>query len=440
MSTETTGTRRNGTSSGGGATALLALFAGALLLAPVGARAATQLPTDDVVEDFAGDPRQDTSWEIAGSWTHDPLEGSTVSSPVGSGSLLWAPNHSYTGSIFTRVKLISGSARARARARVIFARDPVSGATRWVELSAGNPGRVTLGQSGRIRGTRPRTIRSFRTRIPKGTWLDLGVQIGAKSRVTVTLGGRVLFTAAAAPTALGQIGVSSVRSTVAVDRFVFAADPDQEPCNDCHAGASRPAQAAEVYAYWDGTWWDRTHAGSRDTQQGGHGDPGGQFAMACTGGAGCHDQRLPRAADHRNGVHEPRENLTVNPWHLRSAFINERPTQAWDVQMGFDDFCATACHAGFGVLDMRHQGIAAQRPYLQLGFGLTDPSARQVPAGIPLDSDLTSAAGSGPPLFATCVTCHDPHGSPASDTSRGSNHMVRMNWKSTSDLCLICHV
>jgi predicted CXXCH cytochrome family protein len=416
-----------------------ALLAGALLIAPPGAGAAAPPPAGDVAEDFSADPLQDTLWQATGTWTHDPVAGAVVSSATPAGSLTWTSNQSYTGAVAARIMLYAGSAGAAARARVVFARDPVSGATRWVQFTAGNPGTVTLGQTGRIRGTGSRTIRSTRIRIPKGVWQDVGVRIGAKSRVTVTLNGRALFTATVAPTALGQFGIASTSSKIAVDSFTFSADPDAEPCNECHAGSYRPADAADVYAYWDGSWWRRTQGGSTTAQRGGHGDPAGLFAMSCTGGAGCHSMRLPRVDHHRNGVYEPRENITVNPWHLRSEFINQSPSRAWDVQMTFDDFCATACHAGFGIRDMRHQGLGANRPYLQLGYGLTEASGSLVPPGIPLDADLTSAAGGGAPHFATCVTCHDPHGSPAPDTTRGSNHMVRMSWKTTSELCLICH-
>jgi len=214
--------------------------------------------------------------------------------------------------------------------------------------------------------------------------------------------------------------------------------PDQEPCQDCHAGSSRPPGAGEVYAYWDGTWWDRTRGGGGGEQQGGHGDPGGLFAMNCTGGAGCHNLRLPRVSHHRNGVYEPRENMTLNPWHLRKEYINERPSQAWDVQMTFDNFCATACHEGFRVQNMRHQGLSSQRPFLQMGYGATNPRAGQLPQALPFDADLTSAAAGGP-LHATCVTCHDPHGTGISDATRGANHMVRMNWVTESTLCIQCH-
>jgi hypothetical protein len=150
--------------------------------------------------------------------------------------------------------------------------------------------------------------------------------------------------------------------------------------------------------------------------------------------------RLPRPGDHRNGVFEPRENLTKNPWHLRAAFINPNPVNAWDVQMTFDDTCATACHEGYGISDMRHKGVSHGRDYLQLGYGLTDPTGGTVPEGFPLDTDLTSNASSGTPIFGTCVTCHDPHGTGTADTTNGSNHMVRADYATKSDLCVACHV
>lgn len=418
---------------------------GAVLVSAHGAQAATLTPTDDVAENFDADPRPSGHWRVVGTWDWDADQGAMVSSAARSGSLLWTPGRSYTGTFLTRVNLISGSLGKQPTARVVFARDSRTGAFRYVQITAGNPGRIIVGQVGTIRGSSGRTIHTLKTAIPAGQWLELGVRLGGDSRVTVTLGPTTLFTTTVAPLALGQIGVATRSSKVMFDLFSFTADPDQEPCQDCHAGAQRPARAADIYTYWDGTWWDATQTGSPSIQQGGHGDPGGKPAVGCTGAAGCHDQRLPQVSQHRNGVHEPgSSNLSVNPWHLRSGFISATPSQDWDVQVTFDNFCFTACHQGLGVANMRHQGAGAERSYLQLGYGLTEPTGKGIPADMPLDNDLTSAARSGVPVFAPCITCHDPHGTGTIDNGQTdtpvTNHMLRRRWKNKFQLCVFCHI
>jgi predicted CXXCH cytochrome family protein len=85
-----------------------------------------------------------------------------------------------------------------------------------------------------------------------------------------------------------------------------------------------------------------------------------------------------------------------------------------------------------------HQAAKGGRPYLRLGLAGTDPLGRNIPEGIPLDDDLTTAADPSSPLFAPCVTCHDPHGSGSPDvTKSNSNAMLRLAFK--RDLCVICH-
>jgi hypothetical protein len=338
-----------------------------------------------------------------------------------------------------RLKLVKAKTGATAKARVIFARNRETGAYRYVQLTAGSPGSVIVGQTGTIGGVGSRTFRKLVKNIPRNSWLNLGVAFAGNERVTVTLGGTTLFTATVAPLAAGEVGIAAIGTKAVFDSLAFVANPDGEPCRDCHAGQAATPLAKNVYTYWDGTWWDETQGGAPTVQQGGHGDPGGLFTMGCTGGAGCHDMRLPAPGDHRNGVLERVENRTVNPLHLRAGFIPSRSGSAWEVQTTFDDYCAAACHQGFGVLDMRHLSVSGARPYLQLGYGSTDALGRSIPEGVPLDSDLSSLAGASSPHFATCVTCHDPHGTGVTDQTRGSNHMVRMKYVTESTLCLICH-
>lgn len=137
------------------------------------------------------------------------------------------------------------------------------------------------------------------------------------------------------------------------------------------------------------------------------------------------------------------------------------------MQKAFDDYCFSTCHPRG--IDMRHSeridpdGDGPKTPVwdneVRFGDKTSNPDPKKLrpdeevwgdgPAMAPWDdaerfsledskgyywipwtiSDHTTKAKS-PPYYGTCTACHDPHGSPATDTSRGLNHMVRYNWKS----------
>jgi hypothetical protein len=409
-----------------------------LLLAP--AMAAAQVaPTGDVLDTFAGDPRSNPAWVVRGPWSWDPGTGALISGKTLVASAISMPGLHYTGSFSVRLNLISGRL-APARARIVFARNAATGAYRYVEVRSGAPGAILIGQAGTIRAKAPGVFAVARKTIALNSWHDVTVVADGYNKVSAFLDGQLLVTASTGPRALGAIGLMAMTSKVAFDSFSFTADPDGEPCAECHAGQASTGglpPAPNVYTYWDGSWWKQTQ-GAAAGQHGGHGDPGGLFAMGCTGGSGCHTMRLPSPGDHRNGVVKRGAAMTENPFHLRATFIADSPAGAQDVQMTFDNTCATACHQGYGVANMRHMGVTANRPFLQLGYGLTDATGATVPADMPLAAALTSRAPAQP-VFATCVTCHDPHGTAVTDQTGGSNHMVRRAFVKNSDLCLACH-
>jgi cytochrome c553 len=413
--------------------------AAALLLAASPVRAAAPAPAADLNESFAVDPRTAGNWTFSGPLTWDSLGRTMVSATSAAATAVWAPGRYYAGTFSARVKLVSGRPGAPVKASLIFALDPATGANRWVSLTAGAPGTLVLGQSGTIRGSAARTIKTAHPNLPRNTWLKLTLAIDGAGKATVTLGATKLFTVAAGPLAPGAVGFSAARSKVAFGALTFTGNPDAEPCAECHAGQGGQPLAPNVYAFWDGSWWNATQGGSPTAQHGGHGDPGGQPASTCAGATGCHDLRQPVPDTHRNGVLEGVGAPSANTFHLRTGFVNAAPAAAPDVALAFDGFCYTACHQAARVADMRMVPASRTILYTQLGLKGTDPTGGGIPAGFPLDQDITAAAGSGEPLFAVCVTCHDPHGTGTVDQTFGSNHMLRLPWLERGTLCRICH-
>jgi hypothetical protein len=412
-----------------------------------GPASASLRPTGDVVERFGADPRtfQDpqgkSPWFASGSWTWE-AQGTTLSSKGPLASLLWTPGSHFTGTLSLRFRL----GGKQSRARLLFAHDLASGAHRWLEVAAGNPGRITLGQTGSIRGSAAGVIQAWRAPVAAGAWQNLGLTIAADKSVTVTLGGAQLFRAAAAPLAPGLVGFAAVAGPVSFDEFSFTANPDGEPCRECHAGQAGQPLAANVYTYWDGRWWDADpgKGGLPSVQQGGHGDPGGKPALGCTGANGCHEMRQPRPGDHRNGFREGRGRQSVNAYHLRPGFIVAAPQHPWDAQLTFDNYCTTACHPAAKVPAWSHSpdadpavGAVQLGTLNDLGYPFTRTDGETL--SVPVDSDITRRATPAEPDFAPCVSCHDPHGSGSMQVARhASNLMLRGDY--TGQLCRFCHL
>lgn len=378
-------------------------------------------PTGDIVERFAADPLDDPRWYANGSWLWEP-QGTTLSSSGPHGDFIWTAGSHFTGTLNLRFRL----GGPQSRARLLFAHDPATGANRWVEIAAGSPGRIALGQTGAVRGSAAGVIQSWRAPVAAGAWQELSLRIAADKSVAVTLGGVQLFSAAVAPLAPGQVGFSA-DGPVSFDEFAFAADPDGEPCIECHSGQPDQPEAANVYAWWDGRRWDALHAGDPLEQNGGHGDPGGFAVVTCAGATGCHDQRQPVPEDHRNGIREGRGHRSINSFHLRSVAIVAQPVNPNDAQVAFDrNFCYLQCHSALRIDNDLH---AAKVNLRMAGQSLP----------LPVDSDITTRALTTRPDFVVCVTCHDPHGSGVTDNKGTSNEMLRMDWYASSDLCNVCH-
>lgn len=194
--------------------------------------------------------------------------------------------------------------------------------------------------------------------------------------------------------------------------------------------------------------WYGTEA---DRQDGGHGDPQGRDAArvkpACTD---CHDLSLPAPGTHLNGIHDSVWNNSTrngNTAHLKGEFFTKYPaSQAgpWSVQVAFDNYCLLQCHVAAAVPEMTHNvdSSPSDPDYRAVEFGthgtVADGDALLTGKPYPIDEDLNTAAA-GPPSFATCVTCHDPHGTTLAQTLRSSNRMVRDSWVVPPTLCVACH-
>jgi hypothetical protein len=428
----------------GGCARLAAALVVAAALAG-GVRTASARPAGDCLERFGADPRANPAWFAAGSWRWEPSGTTLVSAGAGDGTLLWTRASSFTGTLALRFMLPAAPGPDAPRVRAIFAFDPASGAHRWVEVAAGSPGSVAVGQTGAVGGSAAGVIQRVRTPVATGAWQDLQVTVAGDKSVVVSLGGARLLTAGAAPLAQGLVGFGAHGRGAVVDAFSFTADPDGEPCRECHAGQADQPLAADVYTYWNGAWWDATYGGAAYAQQGGHGDPGGKApGMACTGASGCHAMREPTPAEHRDGLRQGREHRSLNSFHLRTEFIVAQPRNPWDAQVAFDNACATLCHKAWGVGDMRHarDSVPAVNA-VQLGTHMTARNGEAL--SVPVDSDITTRATTAEPDFAVCVSCHDPHGTGTADASgglvSGSNRMLRAaGIGASSALCLFCHI
>jgi len=195
---------------------------------------------------------------------------------------------------------------------------------------------------------------------------------------------------------------------------------DVSDCRLCHAGSRDYPLAADVYRSWEssghGRFLDRP-----------------EHRPDC---AACHDLAGTAAAGHLDGtVDVP----GPNPFHLVEGYLPSDPRREWDLQVHFDDYCWTSCHQPAGIRDMRHEQDGDPAPgAVQMGQHL---SFESVHGGLPVDEDLARIGKgfAGPPYFVPCVGCHDPHGTGTTSTTKGSNRMVRENYKQPARLCGRCH-
>jgi len=94
------------------------------------------------------------------------------------------------------------------------------------------------------------------------------------------------------------------------------------------------------------------------------------------------------------------------------------------------------------VPDMRHeQDTLATDPNhwsVELGTHLTQ--ANEALIAYPVDADLNTTANPADVDYATCVSCHDPHGTTIVEPTRTSNRMVRDKRTPPPTLCSTCHL
>jgi hypothetical protein len=170
--------------------------------------------------------------------------------------------------------------------------------------------------------------------------------------------------------------------------------------------------------------------------------PGNTINVGCTA---CHDTYQSGGA-HIDGVINGRlspDTRTANSFYLLSAFVKATPASDYDVQVTFDNACATLCH---GALQMRH-AVDAVPALNAVQFGThTSYSEPQntPPPYMFFDRNLKSAATfggfDGGTNYALCVSCHDPHGTnAASPRADLNNKMMIFKWSNPSTLCAQCH-
>jgi len=221
-------------------------------------------------------------------------------------------------------------------------------------------------------------------------------------------------------------------------------------CEGCHDGSVALApNVIDGTAPWNAAV-SYNWTGSAAGQDGGHGDPDGQPAVACTD---CHDTGQPPGNFHLNGTYESIwDNATrnTNTAHLKAAFFDTgRATPpppvgsgTWDVQVAFDNYCAGQCHPGQGVAVMWHErDTLASDPNhwsVELGTHFTQADGDALP--YPVDADLNTGANIADVDYAPCVSCHDPHGTTVVEPTRTSNRMVRDKWTNPPTLCSTCHL
>jgi hypothetical protein len=172
--------------------------------------------------------------------------------------------------------------------------------------------------------------------------------------------------------------------------------------------------------------------------------PGNSINVACKA---CHDMDVPTGAHLDgtiNGRLTPTDTRNANSFHLLASFVKASPTSEQDVQLTFDNTCTTLCH---GSLTMRHAADAVPAANaVQFGTHATYTEPQNVPPPMMFfDRNLKSAATfngyDGPPNFAICVSCHDPHGTnAASPRADLNNKMMLYKWSNPSTLCVKCHL
>ncbi len=418
----------------------------------------------DAFDDFSSDPRISGNWDLSWGWVWSSQSQRVTAWPFKTDLARWTGGSFDQGTLGVGIRFLASGRPRPARAGLIYGwqTDTATPAYRFVTLVAGEPGMVIIGRRGGPDAPwSSRVDARAQANILLQRWYRLQVYFDVDGSVYVYLsdGGQppvpvLSYREDGGPPSLGAIGFRSIQSQTQFDDFSFSSTefPDYQPCELCHSGhpPAGYSLAPNVMQYWDGSWWDFYMGGSATVQQGGHGDPDGFPATDCTGANGCHDM-TQSAATHRDGIlHVTTGGHTLrtgNTYHLRTGFINPAPVNTWDVQVTFDNYCYTACHQGYGVVNHRH-GKNPTPNVVMFGLGHTTSDADSGsprPVTYPVDSDLTTLASRTNPDYAPCISCHDPHGTGVQDHSGSaathSNRMLRDNFTYTSDdaLCVSCH-
>ncbi len=149
---------------------------------------------------------------------------------------------------------------------------------------------------------------------------------------------------------------------------------------------------------------------------------------------------------------------TANTSHLKQAYFPSSPTRKYDFARAFDKRCgdpASGCHRYPPHNNHPQVPAGSSDPadyVMRFGDSTTVPNPKSYswyPEAADYATDFcksrspweigdltTNAAGVGIDngvQYGTCVSCHDPHGSGATDSlASGSNAMVRGNWTDNS--------
>jgi len=131
----------------------------------------------------------------------------------------------------------------------------------------------------------------------------------------------------------------------------------------------------------------------------------------------------------------------LNTYHLRTdltyPYIKAADPDTAAVQITFDDACYRNCHQSLGMA----RGVHGSNPttgavqFGRIGNIISDGE----PLTWPVDSDITTRAGTGGTDWAPCSTCHNAHGTSVVEPALTSNRMLRLKFKSANDLCNVCH-
>ncbi len=220
-------------------------------------------------------------------------------------------------------------------------------------------------------------------------------------------------------------------------------------CEQCHNGGTTAPLAPNVMTYWTGS--------ISGLQEGGHGDPDGResgsasLTPKCTD---CHNIGDPPLT-HGDGIVQSAEsgsNQNANTAHLKASYmLTGTPSNEYDIQLKLDEPC-WQCHLSYSstYAILNHRPNASGTPPLSIthrgntilnvvefGRGITPADGAIIKW--PVDSDITTRANGGK-TYASCASCHNPHGTNTPPEGADSNHMARdVYYGNNGMFCVECH-